>query len=117
MRRLSFLSTALMLSACAGGAPEPAAIVRPASAPVTVRGDLDLAGATEAGRRLVGVRAPRWTLDVTGVGHLASAGVGLLLDCVDRGAVLRLPEQGPAARVLRLSGVVADFPVSGPPGS
>ena len=93
-------------------------IVEGADGPaVTVRGDLDLAGAAEAGRRLVGVRAPRWTLDVTGVGHLASAGVGLLLDSVDRGAVLRLPDSGPAARVLRLSGVVADSPLSGPPGS
>ena len=78
-------------------------------------GDLDLAGiAAEAGRRLVGVRAPRWTLDVTGVGHLASAGVGLLLDSVDRGAELRLPDSGPAARVLRLSGLGPDRPVSGP---
>jgi anti-anti-sigma factor len=81
---------------------------------VRLSGDLDLAGAEEA-RRLLESHAPggRWTLDVTGVGYLASAGVGLLLESAERGAELVLPETGPAARVLALSGMTSTPRVSG----
>ncbi|MCD2195511.1 SpoIIE family protein phosphatase [Actinomycetospora endophytica] len=81
---------------------------------VRLTGDLDLAGADEA-RRLVEQRPPDgpWTLDVTGVGYLASAGVGLLLEAAERGAELVLPESGPAARVLALSGLAAAPRVTG----
>jgi anti-sigma regulatory factor (Ser/Thr protein kinase)/anti-anti-sigma regulatory factor len=73
-----------------------------------VSGDLDLAGALEARRRLAPAeRDGPWTLDVTGVGYLASAGVGLLLEAVEHGAELVLPEDGPAARVLALSGLTS----------
>ncbi len=73
---------------------------------VRVWGDLDLAGALETRRRLGAAEADGpWTLDVTGVGYLASAGVGLLLEAVEQGAELVLPEDGPAARVLALSGL------------
>jgi anti-sigma regulatory factor (Ser/Thr protein kinase)/anti-anti-sigma regulatory factor len=77
-----------------------------------VSGDLDLVGAETARRGLLrAASAGPWTLDVTGVGHLASAGVGLLLDAVERGAELVLPETGPAARVLALSGFTTPTPV------
>jgi PAS domain S-box-containing protein len=82
-----------------GDAPDPRL--------VRLTGDLDLAGAEEARRRLELYRpVGPWTLDVTGVGYLASAGIGLLLEAVERGAELVLPETGPAARVLALSGLV-----------
>ncbi|HEY2192589.1 MAG TPA: SpoIIE family protein phosphatase [Actinomycetospora sp.] len=75
---------------------------------VRISGDLDLAGAHEARRRLAPAeRDGRWTLDVTGVGYLASAGVGLLLEAAEHGAELVLPESGAAARVLALSGLSA----------
>jgi GAF domain-containing protein/anti-sigma regulatory factor (Ser/Thr protein kinase)/anti-anti-sigma regulatory factor len=78
---------------------------------VHLSGDLDLAGAEAARRGLPrAVPGGSWTLDVTGVGHLASAGVGLLLDAVERGADLVLPETGPAARVLALSGFTTPSP-------
>jgi PAS domain S-box-containing protein len=81
---------------------------------VHLSGDLDMAGAETARRGLLHA-APggSWTLDITGVGHLASAGVGLLLDAVERGAELVLPESGPAARVLALSGFTTPSPVAG----
>jgi PAS domain S-box-containing protein len=80
---------------------------------VHLSGDLDLAGAEAARRRLLrAVPAGSWTLDVTAVGHLASAGVGLLLDALERGADLVLPETGPAARVLALSGFATPLPVA-----
>ena len=79
-------------------------------------GDLDLAGAEAARRELLRARpGGSWTLDVTGVGHLASAGVGLLLDAVERGAELVLPEYGAAARVLALSGFTTPRAVAGRP--
>jgi anti-sigma regulatory factor (Ser/Thr protein kinase)/anti-anti-sigma regulatory factor len=79
---------------------------------VRVAGDLDLAGAEEARRR---IEPPdgAWTLDVTGVGYLASAGVGLLLEMAERGAELVLPGTGPAALVLALSGLTSGTRVSG----
>ena len=73
---------------------------------VRVSGDLDLAGAQEAHRRLTAAEhGGPWTLDVTGVGYLASAGVGLLVEAAEHGAELVLPESGPVARVLALSGL------------
>ncbi len=81
---------------------------------VRLSGDLDLAGADEARRRLArALPGGSWTLDVTGVGYLASAGVGLLLEAVERGAELVLPEDGPAARVLALSGLTVPPRVAG----
>jgi anti-anti-sigma factor len=78
---------------------------------VLVRGDLDLAAvsgcrealleAVEAGTRVV--------LDLRGVGHLASAGIGLVLEALQRArgrgaaADLRALPGSPAARVLALS--------------
>jgi anti-anti-sigma factor len=81
---------------------------------VRLSGDLDLAGAEEA-RRLLEQHYPDgpWTLDVTGVGYLASAGLGLLLETAERGAELVLPETGPAARVLALSGMTSAPRVAG----
>ncbi|NMO93814.1 SpoIIE family protein phosphatase [Actinomycetospora sp. TBRC 11914] len=81
---------------------------------VRVSGDLDLAGSLEARRRLAPAEYDGpWTLDVTGVGYLASAGVGLLLEAVEHGAELVLPEEGPAARVLALSGLTAPSRLAG----
>lgn len=72
---------------------------------VQVTGDLDLAGAEVLARMLATPPAPSWSVDVTGVGYLASAGIGVLLTAADAGATLILPESGPAARVLALSGL------------
>jgi hypothetical protein len=74
---------------------------------VTVRGDLDLAGADVLSRVVAAPPARSWTLDVSGVGHLASAGIGVLLAAADVGAELVLPRSGPAARVLALGGLAS----------
>ncbi|MDL5158646.1 SpoIIE family protein phosphatase [Actinomycetospora termitidis] len=74
---------------------------------VEVTGDLDLVGADVLGRILAHPPGPEWSLDVTGVGHLASAGVGVLLAAADQGARLVLPRTGPAARVLALNGLTS----------
>ncbi|GLZ53897.1 SpoIIE family protein phosphatase [Actinomycetospora sp. NBRC 106378] len=74
---------------------------------VRVAGDLDLAGAEVLARVVATPPAPTWSVDVTGVGYLASAGIGVLLTSADAGATLVLPETGPAARVLALSGLAS----------
>ncbi|WP_084681598.1 SpoIIE family protein phosphatase [Actinomycetospora chiangmaiensis] len=74
---------------------------------VRVAGDLDLAGAEVLARVVATPPAPTWSVDVTGIGYLASAGIGVLLTAADAGATLVLPETGPAARVLALSGLAA----------
>ncbi|NYD35023.1 SpoIIE family protein phosphatase [Actinomycetospora corticicola] len=74
---------------------------------VTVQGDLDLAGADVLSRVVAAPPARSWTLDVSAVGHLASAGIGVLLAAADVGAELVLPQSGPAARVLALGGLPA----------
>ncbi|MCD2185687.1 SpoIIE family protein phosphatase [Actinomycetospora soli] len=88
-------------------APDRAATVTVEGTTVRVTGDLDLAGADVLARALIAPPGPSWTLDVTGVGHLASAGIGVLLAAAGAGAELVLPETGPAARVLALSGLVS----------
>ncbi|MEJ2887032.1 SpoIIE family protein phosphatase [Actinomycetospora aeridis] len=114
------------------GADEPLAAVppevaeaRPVGAALTVhdedgsrrvalRGDLDLAGAAECRDALLGAVGdvgPEGDLviDLRGVGHLASAGVGLILEVLQhargRGATVRLAATpgGPTARVLGLA--------------
>ncbi|MFR9804154.1 STAS domain-containing protein [Pseudonocardia sp. RS010] len=58
-------------------------------------------------------------LDLTGVGYLPSAGIGMLLDLADdvrsRGLGLRVecPVTGPVARVLALTGLDGDAPLGG----
>lgn len=105
-----------------GAAPSPGAggpaerparveVVREEELRVVVTGDLDLAGSETVRRRLQQAdvaEAGTWTLDVSGVGHLASAGIGLLLAATDRGARLVPPGPGPAARALDVSGFPAD---------
>ncbi|WP_433803438.1 ATP-binding protein [Actinomycetospora sp. CA-084318] len=88
-------------------APDRTATVTVEGTTVRVTGDLDLAGADVLSRALDAPPGPRWTLDVTGVGHLASAGIGVLLAAAGAGAELVLPETGPAARVLALSGLTS----------
>jgi anti-anti-sigma factor len=100
-----------------GAAPED----RPAELTVTaqngarcieVTGDLDLAGVAAVRDRLlaaVGVPGPL-VLDLTGLGALSSSGLGLLLEAararpVDVPADVLLPEDGPARRLLDLTGL------------
>ncbi|GAA4706523.1 hypothetical protein GCM10023215_53720 [Pseudonocardia yuanmonensis] len=88
---------------------------------LALHGDLDLSGidavraplAAELARD--GVVDPV-VLDLTGVGYLPSAGIGMLVDLADdvrsRGGELRIarPETGPVARVLALTGLDGDAP-------
>lgn len=92
--------------------PDRAAAVTVDGGTVRVTGDLDLAGADVLARVVATPPAPSWTLDVTGVEHLASAGIGVLLAAEEVGATLVLPETGPAARVLALSGLVSPAPTA-----
>ena len=88
---------------------------------LVVAGDLDLAGVTAVrdvlrGELDGGDAAPQ-TVDLTGLGWIASVGVGLLLDLADRAGpqtefVLPLP--GAARRVLDLTGVTR---ILRPPGT
>jgi anti-anti-sigma factor len=79
---------------------------------VVVSGELDLAAAEELRPELLAALVPvGGTVDLRGVSYLASAGVGLLLEIVDRvravGGTLRVvvhPDSAPA-RVLRYSGL------------
>jgi anti-anti-sigma factor len=78
---------------------------------VLVRGDLDLAAVSGCREALLEAveTGPRVVLDLRGVGHLASAGVGLVLEALQRArgrgaaADLRTLPASPAARVLALS--------------
>ncbi|HWN27546.1 MAG TPA: SpoIIE family protein phosphatase [Actinomycetospora sp.] len=78
---------------------------------VLVRGDLDLAAVSGCREALLEVMeaGPRVVLDLRGVGHLASAGIGLVLEALQRArgrgaaADLRTLPGSPAARALALS--------------
>ena len=78
---------------------------------VLVRGDLDLAAVSGCRESLLEAVAAgsQVVLDLRGVGHLASAGVGLVLEALQRArgrgaaADLRTRAGSPAARVLALS--------------
>jgi anti-anti-sigma factor len=79
---------------------------------VEVSGDLDLDGVAAVRDTLLGaVGDGPVTLDLTGVGHLASVGMGLLLEVSSRAdersgpLEVELPTEGPARRVLELTGL------------
>jgi anti-anti-sigma factor len=79
---------------------------------VQLTGELDLAASEELGPQLVAALVPRGgTVDLTAVSYLASAGLGMLLDVVDRvrsaGGSVRVVvgPDSPPARVLRLTGL------------
>jgi anti-anti-sigma factor len=81
---------------------------------LAVAGDLDLVGVTALRDTLLaeleGADRVPLTLDLTGLGWLASVGIGLLLEVVDRAgpdSEFLLPPPGPARHVLDLTGVTA----------
>ncbi|MCE3552507.1 SpoIIE family protein phosphatase [Pseudonocardia sp. RS11V-5] len=116
-------------------APSAAAPAAHAPAGVTVRrdgtglvlalhGDLDLDGIGHVREPLEAALAPSGpaeavVLDLTGVGYLPSAGIGMLVDLAAdvraRGLLLRVerPGTGPVARVLALTGLDGDAPLGG----
>jgi anti-anti-sigma factor len=82
---------------------------------VEVTGDLDLAGVVAVRDRLLAALSPGAepvTLDLTGLGSLASSGLGLLLEAARRheaGVRLEvlLPDGGPARRLLDMTGLTS----------
>ena len=90
---------------------------------IELRGDLDLAGVPAVREPLLAALADPAPviLDLTGIGHLASVGIALLLDVVVQvgagGAPeVVLPESGAARRMLDLTGltpVLLDRPATG----
>ncbi|MCE0762618.1 SpoIIE family protein phosphatase [Pseudonocardia kujensis] len=91
---------------------------------LALHGDLDLHGIDHVreplGAALARVRpAEPVVLDLTDVGYLPSAGIGMLLDLADvaraRGVLLRIerPGTGPVARVLALTGLDGDASLGG----
>ncbi|MGE0298308.1 SpoIIE family protein phosphatase [Pseudonocardia sp.] len=71
-------------------------------------GELDLAGVAAVREDLVSALADDVpvVLDVTGLTYLGSAGVGMLVEALDRDAVtLRVPADGPVRAVLDLVGI------------
>jgi anti-anti-sigma factor len=91
---------------------------------LALHGDLDLSGIDHVREPLEAALAPARpaepvVLDLTGVGYLPSAGIGMLVDLAGdaraRGVVLRVerPETGPVARVLALTGLDGDAPLGG----
>ena len=102
------------------------AVVRATSRPggrcLELSGDLDLAGVTSVrdtlSRRGFAGHRPT-TLDLTGLGHVSSIGLGLLREIAqradDRGVPLEvlLPADGPARRAMDLTGVTDFLRASG----
>ncbi len=98
-------------------APRPATLVVSSSADgrrLTLEGDLDLKGVTAIGAATLAALAEGEgpvVLDLRGLGHLASAGMGLLLEVVHRARESRTalqvlpPDGGPARRVLEVTGL------------
>jgi anti-sigma regulatory factor (Ser/Thr protein kinase)/anti-anti-sigma regulatory factor len=91
---------------------------------LAVAGDLDLVGVTALRDTLLAElehadRVPL-TLDLTGLGWLASVGIGLLLEVADRAgpaSEFLLPPPGPARHALDLTGVTAGLrPAATPAG-
>ncbi|MEU7817743.1 SpoIIE family protein phosphatase [Pseudonocardia sp. NPDC049154] len=91
---------------------------------LALHGDLDLSGIDDVREPLEAALTPSGAvapvvLDLTGVGYLPSAGIGMLVDLAGdaraRGVVLRVerPETGPVARVLALTGLDGDGPLGG----
>jgi anti-anti-sigma factor len=81
---------------------------------LTVAGDLDLVGVTALRDTLLaeleGADRLPLTVDLTGLGWLASVGIGLLLEVADRAgpdSEFLLPPPGPVRHVLDLTGVTA----------
>ncbi|GAB3324634.1 hypothetical protein GCM10027451_49070 [Geodermatophilus aquaeductus] len=81
---------------------------------VELAGDLDLAGAAAVRDALLAELAdhPRTTLDLTGLGFVASVGAGPLLEAAEVARTageldVLLPPAGPARRLLDLTGLTA----------
>ncbi|GAA1318904.1 SpoIIE family protein phosphatase [Pseudonocardia xinjiangensis] len=89
---------------------------------LAVHGDLDLAGRDIVGPALLtsaGIGGPL-VVDLTGVGYLSSAGVALLAEAhaaAGPGLSILLTPGSAAARVLLLTGLATELPVSGPDGT
>jgi anti-anti-sigma factor len=89
--------------------PERAAPGRPGRVEVgdgcvALHGDLDLVAVREGRDEVLGATGDGTAVDLAGVGYVSSAGVGLLVELAQAGAVLRAAPDT-VRRVLRLSGV------------